>query len=623
MNNQSPNATNEMTVGMTRRGFFESVAKASAAYSVGAGVPLACAVEPAGGQTGKSGELFEGDGFAAPVQISSKRQPLSELLASLTLPTSYPRVTAAREAADEAMTVFASGVPIRKVLKGVAALLRYTWTKDTDAAGAPEYRLVAGTKIRNYENSLFRQTLERGAERLFALLRYLQVPEEQMKKLNDDFWAKKKIPDPFLTNHDLFYLSRGGPRAILNLVGALTPDQRWTLLNDGQLLLNVGNMTEREQRIALNLGFNMDQLLQRIGKTSQDEQNPATESLRRLLALKLDVDQNPVTLQILGCGCGMPGVSPLAAMSSYGTPPPPDLLPLRGRPYWDWAEEDKGLYTALNRMAFPRVAAEALAKRPSWSESLRVLSRSINMPILSDDYAAYASPGYRHSRFLGYMGEPLPPPPNLKTMQLAEGLDALCNDHRRLWWIEDGMLLFRSRTWFIERQYEVPASVRTLLQKQLADHEQLNGDAVAALGTLSARQLQGLDISSLPDVIAPNVTPPWGDRANRPQLALRDLLLIFRSLDAARRIQALQLEGLSISDMPSNLAERYVQILATTVGTKVLNDTGSLRFIIRHTLPRGTEDSRRKLVELLIAIDTTRVACNGVYISFTPKNAPQ
>jgi hypothetical protein len=70
----------------------------------------------------------------------------------------------------------------------------------------------------------------------------------------------------------------------------------------------------------------------------------------------------------------------------------------------------------------------------------------MSFPLLSDHSTAMPDPKDRSKTAL----------PKLEGLNLAAALDAHRSQYGRLWWYENGTLLFRSRTWLIERQYEVP-----------------------------------------------------------------------------------------------------------------------------------------------------------------------
>ena len=198
-----------------------------------------------------------------------------------------------------------------------------------------------------------------------------------------------------------------------------------------------------------------------------------------------NVIADPVTGAVLSYGTGL--------SRFYGgsgnfrdLPAPADLLPVRGRPY-NINPEGKMLrptYPELAHQPFPAEFKLDNDADCTWREVVQQLAMHLKSPLFSDDYGFTYSPKARGGSKL----------PGLAKRNLVQGLDALCNHYRYLWWYEDGMFFFRSRTWFLEKQYEVPPPTLALLQKHLQAEGRLDVACLDALSQLTLRQLQGLNM---------------------------------------------------------------------------------------------------------------------------------
>src|SRR5262249_42671788 len=130
--------------------------------------------------------------------------------------------------------------------------------------------------------------------------------------------------------------------------------------------------------------------------------------------------------------------------------------------------------------------------KSTWPDVMRELHRLLPMPIYADDYLVCPAARDRHGIRHPDLPDKTPPFPSLNGLSLARGLDVLCRHFHRLWWTDGISLYFRSRTWFIERQYEVPQSVLDVIQTALSKNDEIDISTLVTLSALSSKQLAGL-----------------------------------------------------------------------------------------------------------------------------------
>jgi hypothetical protein len=270
--------------------------------------------------------------------------------------------------------------------------------------------------------------------------------------------------------------------------------------------------------------------------------------------LVLSVRSHPVTGALTGYLVGLGGAAEVDASlgqlqwgASEG-----ELLPVRGRPY----EADKKAPAPgeddLAHRPLPASFRSNVAAASTWPEVLNQISRSLDMSIYSDDYTAMPAPSDRSAA----------DSESIEGKSVAEALDALCRRYNCLWWRDGSRLFFRSRHWFIERQYEVPPRVLSLLRQQLVATGRLDTQALTALSTLTSRQLQGLNgISGFDSGGAFRIARDFGGAR-----AAHDYLQIYALLTEAQKQRVLAEGGLPVTQMLPNQQQAFLRMLAINRG---------------------------------------------------------
>jgi hypothetical protein len=509
------------------------------------------------------------------VDLNIAGRPLQELLHTLDV-APFPRLVANPAVGGERLSVYVRRRSRASLQRDLQILLNYDWIPDTDRPPVQRYTLVPSERLRQYEADLRQKTLERGATRLYELTRYLSTSQEDYEALAAQLQQQNREPaDPMLRDN-LFYLSRYGPRLGLRLLTTLAPEQRLTLLDEGQLMLLPGEMTPEQQALTHDLGLSIGEFRKRIQHAQANEKPEDIAALADQIGIVLRVPQHPITgtAQSLDYGLGEGG---MVCASLENQAPLPDLLPVRGNPYhFDPNRADATRkpplprYPLLEKMAFPadfQLAADGLA---AWRDIVAELARHLSLPIYSDEYAF--SPAPDPANRLSYFPEasqPVGAPAlvrELKRVTLEAGLDALCNRYHYLWWYEGGALFFRSRTWFIERQYEMPPEVLALLESHLRKSGgRYDSACLTALSTLTLHQLQGLNVTSASH-------RPQLDRLTQFYQARYSYayLQVISMLDEAQKEKVLSQSGLPLAEMNPQQQAAFIRMMFITRGPEIL-----------------------------------------------------
>ncbi|HZO88539.1 MAG TPA: hypothetical protein VFB38_09380 [Chthonomonadaceae bacterium] len=498
--------------------------------------------------------------LAAAVTLARREQTLEELVRGLNAP-GRPQLEAGRALKWDRATVFAHGIPLRRLQSGLSKLFNAAWMEEASAPPPGKYTLIQGQRAQDYEAQLWRETLEQRATPLFKLAGYLKTPPEEFKRLEQSLEANHQEPeDPQLRDGNVWYLSHADSRAALELALTLSSEQLYSLLSDERYFLPWSAMTPRQRELAQILALN-------IGKDRQNNAEQGIAPFRKgeraedsvewlkQFGLVLHAEIDPATDAWIGFGYGLGGMN-YAGVSPQGALPMTDLLPVRGYPYKRQRGTQPPAYPDLERTPFPPEFKLDPNKTTTWTQVVAELSRHLSLPLFSDAFTFRFVPRQRDSANL----------PDLSKLSLAEGLDALCSRYHYLWWYEDGMLFFRNRTWFIERQYEVPPPVLALLRRQLETSGQFDTQALDALSRLTRRQLEGLNALTALDKggLKLSYTDPEAYERLRGDSLARgaySYLQVYAQLNEEQKRQALSPQGLPLAQMSPAQQQALLQIL--------------------------------------------------------------
>lgn len=512
------------------------------------------------------------------------------------------------------VTMFApSKIAPAELRDHVATLFHFTWQAETDKNGQDPLILDSSAEQRRLEQRLWRNTLDRAIKPVMDLARYAaRTPVSRWVKVKASL-AGAQSEDPVLGRNNLSGLVLPSSHAALALVDTITLDQGRTLADAGTLVLPWAAMTPRQRNFALascvrGVGRSFwggEHALSAETARAIDQQE--AEWVRRFgVALFVHKDAASGGVKSLSIGRGdLPGW--------YGSFESVDfvrsLLPVRGSPYppapplkgqeamndaTDTAAAPAAVpappsYDDLERMPFPAEAAKKVAEGADWAKILAQLSRSVDMPVLSDAFSAARSLRVASSSTT---------PPSLAGLSLAQGLDILCQAQGYLWWRENGALFFRSRTWFIEKLYEVPPPVLERLSEQTDGGTRLTAEALDTLASLTLHQIEGL--AGLGVTRAPGASAN-SFAAHEPMMAGMDtpyvfpLLELWAQLPPAQKQAVLSESGLPPSALTNAQEQRCLTLVASRYGREALSAPNTLRLHIRtlgQPAPRTTANSR-------------------------------
>lgn len=550
--------------------------------------------------------LLRDERLSAPITVSLPAQPVDEVLRRLS-GSSPSRLQANRPLAWERVSLFARDIPLQQILLGLSDLLNAEWESQGDGEQPQRQVLVQSVRARRYEERLWRDTRERASQPLFALAHYTRTPAQQWAKREKSL-GETEPDDPLLSYTNLKSLAQPSSHAALQLLTTLSLAQRQTLLEYGRLFLRWRAMSPRQRELTAAMvgdpqGSNN---AYRYGDRLPGEvaQKNAEESLAWLeqFGLVLYAGMDPATGAVVSYGIDLGSAQFPYAFFGHALFEP-SLLPVRGRPYPPPPDAVPAVYDDLERMPFPPKFRLSTDRAYAWSEVVEQLSQHLPMPLFSDDFTGTRDPRSRIEL------------PDLARLNLAEALDALCKAHGRLWWREGDALFFRSRTWFVERRYEVPPPTLALLSERLGKEHRLDTVVVAALSRLTLQQLQGL-------AGAANFQLDRGHARLRGSVffqAQRAFLFLqfYSTLSASQQRQVLSSQGLTWERMPLSQQHAFFDLAAISQGRRVLKERDRLSFRIPQEKPYPAKKADAAwMLPIVFAYTSDGKAVAGLLVSY-------
>lgn len=506
--------------------------------------------------------------LSAKITIEDGGKSLKVLFGSLTA-DNRPKLLLRRDIEWERVSVFANERPLHLVLSDLGMLLNYSW-RAGKTEPPEEYEIAPTASSLAFERNLLRETLSRGAEPLTRLVPYLRISPDEAKERYSAALKGKPIDDPVLDSN-IFYIGREGSRTAIAAFGALTPDQRWTILSDGRVILSPSTMTADERTIVRNIGVESARLLERIGKQEEGVSADSAGEWAEKLGLQLYANRDALGGRVLSYGYSTEG-----SLGRWGggdfrqVPSRPDVLPVRGNPYVKHVPGEKRPETDFDSVPFPANFKLTSHDTATWPDVLKELHRHLKQSLVSDDYQV-------HSRAIDRRGTPLP---DLRRLTLSQGLDAVCRHFRRLWWRQDDTIFFRSRTWFIERQYEPPQPVIEEIRGSLEKTGLMDASALVAVSTLDPWQLDGLmwmmTVASLNSSGLDQ--DDWLEA--HPRWVECSLLRLFVKLNDPQKRKVMGADGLPLAEMSEAHKNELLSILALERGSWALRRYPDLRLQI-------------------------------------------
>ncbi len=167
--------------------------------------------------------------LSSPVTLAIKGESLSDTLKSLEKQSGV-QLRAARDVADQKVTVFVDDKPLRKVMEGLALLLEYHWTAK-DLGGKRVYEIWEDEKTRLAREDWFNKAVAKAWEELDAELQrkseFASMTEEQLNDLRQGLSAKLSTGSDSAARKDwealLSFINNPAIAPVARLYGKMSP----------------------------------------------------------------------------------------------------------------------------------------------------------------------------------------------------------------------------------------------------------------------------------------------------------------------------------------------------------------------------------------------------------------
>ena len=461
----------------------------------------------------QSGSVRTNPAFTLVVSVQAYHASVTSLIKNITPPNFPDALRIVPFDAETPLHVCVTNKPLGEVLQLCAALLNRQWREEKATDGSQSaYVLEPKPDAMSREKALYAATLDNAME---ALLQTARLAARH----SNSYWQKEyqkvktapgNLGETSVDKSLLQYLSgsKGSGQAFFALFAGLTRIQQRTLAEQGYFYLPWKAMNTAQQHNALASQHSENRPSPNSAYDMTPDENRAAEQRGQAFIQQfgtvLSVDKSPVTARVIGYG-------------SLGIPKTdnPFVLPVRGNPYLftldtltitptmpatETAEikpttEKKPQIAdevALEAMPFP--VGVRLTQKETWADVIQTLAQKVPFAVVSDAYTAARcclySPPQNGAALKG----------DLDKMTIAQALDAICTAYNYLWWYEPGknntpgVLFFRSRAWFVEKQYEPPLTAIKSAEAALRSGttRSISVALVDSVAGLTVPQIQGI-----------------------------------------------------------------------------------------------------------------------------------
>jgi hypothetical protein len=485
-------------------------------------------------EQGKSKTPFAGDGrLEKRVTLELAKAPLNEALAEVTRQTGV-KLVALERAADEPVALCVREQPAAEVLRQIAELLGYWWSRRGQAADW-RYELYQDLRSKNEEaailNGARRAVLttlqaELGRHRRLAglpaaeLKQRLDAGEAEMAKLmgqggGASFGGPGRQAEGMHEWQAARNVSQAQGRIMLEVLERLTPAQWQTLLageaitfssdpKPGELRLSSEMVTRlRDTKpafplpagVARALGEGVQEGLRKLEEKASEEWSRAA-GYRLDIQLTLTMGSQPVGL-LRAAPQPLEGTPGLSALSGLTIMAMPELNPASAKEAPEARKARLAADPVLAKKGRPAPPTAASASFMPFlqrtGDLLRRVAAGYQVNLVADSYTS-------GSISMGGVTPPAAsPPPGTAAGEgepLYELLDrsfGMARDWKREW----EFIRLRSRTWAFDRNVEIPAR---LMRRWAADWKARNGwdlDQLAAIvDTLRSEQVMTFELAA-------------------------------------------------------------------------------------------------------------------------------
>lgn len=488
----------------------------------------------------------------APVTLEREAVTLEELLAALSKQADL-KLSAGRGIRWDQVTLRVKRRSARRVMAELAELLNCTWEREER-----QHVLNMGTRARAFEENLRRRWFGGAVDELLDYAALAKRPPEYYLRLKEAVDRKQWLDPRLRQGVAMTVLTTPGQHATLQLLLTLSRDQLLSLISEQQYYLRWEEMNPIQRELALQIANYMET----NGYLSRPSESilPGARQWVQEMGLVLQNSArtrspHPSRYEVYIGRASVEGgayitsrsASPQGLVETRGNPYPP-RDPRRARSAAAGSRE----YEDLEGMPFP--ARGFRQTYPStWPEVFRQLAERLPFALYSDYFPVppigWAVPADWNPR--EETGNP--PIPPLEKMSLAQGLDALCARYGKVWWRRGDALFFRSRTWFLDRLYQVPPPVLKALRQKFRTLGRLDRQGIDLLAGLTRRQLSGIGLLTEEELNG----SPRGYLEHQMYLPLR----VFALFTQEQKARALSEAGVPFRQMTPTQQRAYREAL--------------------------------------------------------------
>ena len=516
---------------------------------------------------------------------------------------------------EERVTAFIRSRSTALATKDIANLLGGMWRAIPSTEHTEGYTILHNARAISREEELWAKVKTAAIEPYHKLVRYLKISPEEYRKLEAELrQEKKEADDPLFHNGNLFSLRYTPARTAIALLGTLSDEQIFEGIKSQRYFLSARSMTDTQKRLALELA-------KYAGTASEQEGGESNRGVRlseraqfaREFGIFFYFSLDPLKACLPRFEVGFGGAILAGASMGKETDFSQDLLPVRGSPYAHPITKRLPKYPELESQTFPEAIDTAQWKNATWDEVLTTLSANLNLPLYSDSYSYLPTPQERGDL----------PIPDLVKKSMPEALDALCNRYHYLWWYQDGAILFRSRTWFIEKLYEVPFPTITLLEKQLKAKQGLDADAITALADLTPRQMEGLGVMAVSaqgglQLASANREAYRSVRGTGNAYRSYNYLRVFKLLSADQKREAMGAAGIPFEHLSKEQQRTLSFVLIQELGSEVGYQPKDIFFKVKQSPLAESSDNTAESN----GSEATQQSMAGVQLTITALERP-
>jgi hypothetical protein len=466
---------------------------------------------------------------------------------------------------EEKIFAFSKDRTTAEVTKDIANLLGGTWRAIPNIEKPESYLLTKTFEANRREEAFWAYLKSQAVAPYRKLMGYLKEDPETFRKLEAKANEQGGQPeDPALQNGNLFYLRNAPNRTALALLCSLSDDQIFEGMKQGRLFLSARSLSLAQQQAVQGLTQFAGNLLAISDPTEKQARARETIQFGNEMGIWLYLPLDPLKGDVPQFGFGFGGMQYIGMSGGTSSDNVCTYFQERGNPYIALPPRRIPQYRELEGKVFPAEIDTSAWNNATWGEVVGTLAKHLPFPLYSDSFAFLPTPQDRGNL----------PLVDLANKPLSKALDILCNRYHYLWWYQDGAILFRSRSWLLEKRYEVPNSTLTLLEKQLKAKGRLDNEGINALAELTPQQLEGLEVLSVTAKGGLRLAASDKDaymrlRTGTDTYSAYHYLRLFKHLSTEQKREVMEPAGIPIERMSREQQQALANILKESQGSEI------------------------------------------------------